>query len=486
MSAIVLTKSLVDVWNSHETAIIKREKVDLEWLDFLRKNPNVPKDQRALLKKWSEVIKEGCWAEVAYTLGKKAAESENHLLGRLNVNGNVGLQAFQHDVRNALGHRNYWDIDMVAAHPTLCRQLCVRLNLPTKYQDELIQNRDEKIVELMDLNKCERKGAKERVTAIYFGEENTCASLPEFYKNLWLEIDTARKVITQDSNWFDALKFLNGKRKNRLGSAFAYILQTIERGCLLAMEKSAKANGRSLDTYIHDGGLIRKREGESKFPDILLRAFEDDIERETGFRVKLLSKPMTTSYSLGKNVNDAYLELKEKFERECCKILNPCVYVRVHEGETQMLTLSELHHVYSDWKFDEEKFLNKWLEDDTKRTYDKFTFLPALECPPNHYNLWTGFGESEPGDVSVIQEVLMTLCDYDKKVFDYVERWVASMIQRPSVKNGTCIIFQSDVQGAGKDTYGNFICSLMGCEYSAKLDGQGKYEGIFGQERLVE
>ena len=292
--ASTLTQTLVGVW-SNDMVIEKKEKIDMERLSFLLSNPDVPKETKRELKKLNEKISEGCWAKITYKLGKQAKESSEPL-GRLNASENIGLQGLKRDVRNFLANRNYFDIDMVSAHPSLCVALCRKQNLTNTYQTELIDKREEKLTELMDALDCSRSTAKDYITALYFGEENVSYALPQWFKSLHLEISNARKVITQNDEWTDALKFLNGKRKNRIGSAFAFLLQSIERACLIVLEKSAKKNGRSLDSYIHDGGLVQRHEGEEVFPEELLRKFEKDIEAETGFSIRLASKPMETSW----------------------------------------------------------------------------------------------------------------------------------------------------------------------------------------------
>jgi len=449
-----LTKQLVDTWAS-DGLLGKREKVDTERLEFLLNNPDVPKKDKALLTAWKKLIKEGCWADILYVLGKNVKDCDD-ALGRLNAKGGIGLQAFQRDIRNALAQRIYWDIDIVSAHPTLTRELSLRHALSTKYQDELITNRNEKIAELMDLKQCPKEIAKIYITSIYFGDEYSCASLPEFYKNLYKEVDIARKVITQDPEWSDALRFLNGKKKNRLGSAFSYILQTIERGCLLAMDKSAKRNGRNLDTYIHDGGLIRKREGEEEFPEELLRVMEADILTETGFSVSLISKAMETTYTFAIKENTAYLEMKEKFENveNVFSIKNPACFGRVYNGKLQMLDSGDLQKNYQTWKVDGEPFLPMWKEDPKRREYEEFVFLPGQEAPPHQFNLFTGWELTpEQNDELIARwiELVDNVANHDKICREWILDYIAHLFQKPWDKPGVAIVVKGK-KGSGKDT----------------------------------
>jgi hypothetical protein len=398
-------------------------------------------------------------------LGKNARDSDE-ALGRLNAKNGIGLQAFPRDIRNALGQRTYWDIDIVSAHPTLCRELCRRYSLPTAYQDELITYKNEKMTEIMDVKDCNKDSAKITLTSIYFGDEYSYASLPEFYKNLWKEIDIARKVITQNADWTDSLKFLNGKKKNRLGSAFSFILQSIERACLLAMERSAKKNGRSLDTYIHDGGLIRKREGEEEFPDALLRNFEADILNDTGFSVSLISKPMETSFTFAINENTAYLEMKQKFENEenVFSVKNPAMWCRVFERQLLLLDSTELSKNYETWTIGEDKFLPMWRADKTRREYEGFVFLPNLIAPHNKFNLFMGYAVEPKRNDELVErwlECVGLACGKQEKSIEYMLNWCAHLIQVPNDKIGVAVVCKG-AKGSGKDSPFNALGSVLG------------------------
>lgn len=181
---------------------------------------------------------------------------------------------------------------------------------------------------------------------------------------------------------------------------------------------------------------------------------------------------------------DTYQYHKLKFEKTYFKIMYPAVFGFLdYEGEFHIITYGELLHQEKNHYCDGESFIEKWVHDPYIKTYKTCVFKPKLQVPEHLYNLWNDFGTGKEGDVSVIQEVLMTLCDNDRKVFDYVERWVAWILQHPSVKTETCIIFQSDSQGTGKDTYANFICEIFGRQYSANiLDPVNEIFGKFNSQ----
>jgi hypothetical protein len=287
------TSPLYALW-SKDIAVIKREKADTEWLKFLLSNPNIQKDDKLKLRAWSKQIVEGCFVDTTYKLGKNVKAGDEQM-GRLTALRGLGLQCFRREIRNALAHRLYFDIDIQGAHPTLCAQLCKKKGFVHTFQDEFVRTRKEKVAELCDAMNITPEEAKLQITALYFG--GGCDGMPDFFQNLHAELGTIRPLLVNDTELTPHLKFLNGK-PNRMGKCLAYILQTHERNCLIAMDNSATAQGRMLDVFIHDGGLVRRKEGEECFPAGVLRKMEADVEKATGFKITLVEKPMECAWSL--------------------------------------------------------------------------------------------------------------------------------------------------------------------------------------------
>ena len=165
-------------------------------------------------------------------------------------------------------------------------------------------------------------------------------------------------------------------------------------------------------------------------------------------------------------------ELEEKlnfnikqFEETHFKLMNPAVYVRIYNGKINLLKHNELLHLYNNVYCNSELFITKWIKDPEIRTYEELVYKPKQEVPDNVFNIFTGFpNEPVEGNIAPIQEVLRLLSNNDQKVFDYIEKWIAWILQRPSQKTGVCIIVQGE-QGIGKDTYFDFIGNLLGEYY---------------------
>ena len=455
------SRTLVSHWNA-DASFTKEEIIDVGALAVLAKTDDLSAEDHAKLRALKRKLVRGRFLDSTYKLGKNIKGCDTDV-GRLCVLRGCGLQALPRQIRGALAMANYFDIDIEAAHPTICLQVCERQGVACENQREFLANRSRYIDELCEHLQIDKGRAKERINALYFGFASASDGMPEwFVKSLHPELMRARELIVGLEEWAEHIKFLRGK-DNRIGRSFSFIMQTIERSCLLELDAAASRNGRSLDVYIHDGGLIRKLDDEKVFPPDLLRVFEADISKHTGFKVKLAVKPLTTDLDVS-NASDAnYLTHRKEFEKSCFKLNDPACYVRIYDSKVSFLDINKLGHIYANDFVDGDLFITKWRADPLIRTYERIDFLPELPCPADTFNMWRGFPtKPEAGDISVIQDVLMTNCNDERDVFDWVENFVAHMIQKPGEKPGVCVCFQSDEEGAGKETYWNFIGDILG------------------------
>lgn len=446
-----------------DMSIAKTELVDVDILNTLAKSDKISIDDHKKLSAIKKKISNGNELDVSYKLGK-SMKTEDLYLGRLCAVRSIGLQTLPRAIRSALAKKNYWDVDVVACHPTLALQLCEKYNIVCDRQRSFLANRETQMTELAEHLQVDRDRVKARINALYFGYETACSGMPDSFTQLHKEILSSRSLIVNHPDWIEQVKFLKNK-DNRIGCAFAYVLQTIERSVLLELDKSASRNKRSLDTYIHDGGLIRKVADEKLFPEALLRTFEKDIHTAIDFKVRLIVKPLETNLDISNLADGNYQLAKAEFEKTCFKINNPACYVRKYNDQLCFLDIAKLGHIYANKFVDDELFINKWRADPDNLTYERVEFLPAKQTPDDTYNLWRGFPTTAvEGDVSVIREVLRLICSSDVASMNYVEDWLAHMFQKPYEKPRVCICTQSDEEGTGKDTFWNFIGSMVGMD----------------------
>jgi hypothetical protein len=120
-----------------------------------------------------------------------------------------------------------------------------------------------------------------------------------------------------------------------------------------------------------------------------------------------------------------------------------------------------------------------------KLLYDKITFDPSDNVKKNIFNMWSGFKSikiSSP-DNKLIKPILLhikeVLANNNKVFFEYIINWLACLIQRPEIKNGTVLVFVGK-QGCGKGIFGKFLAEyLIGEKYSSIIPNIDKITGRF-------
>ena len=285
------TQTLTVTTAGPDVSIMKTETFDADFAEWILKRPETTEDERKKVRRLLKEKVNGNKHETLYKLGKDIKCHEN--AGRLCAKGGVGLQCLPRDIRAAVAQKFYWDVDIRNAQPTLLEQFAIRkgwvCSALTRYND----NREEFITEVMETLDVERWEAKDRMTALCFGGSPT--GLPAFFvQELYPELrklaDNMKKEFPKD---FQSIS--NSKRPNPTASLLALILQSEERKCLLALDTSLAQQGRSMEVYIHDGGLVRKKENEGRFPEEVLRRAEKDIFKAVGYHVSLAIKELKTT-----------------------------------------------------------------------------------------------------------------------------------------------------------------------------------------------
>jgi len=444
--------------------VAKVEIFDADFARELKANPDVPKEERDKLRRYLKKCENVNHVRVSYKLGK-AMRSQHLNLGRLCAMEGIGLQSLSREIRCALASRYYWDVDVVNAQPTLIVQYCEREGWDCKALKQYVETREE-ILEEMERNLgIERWEAKERVISLLYGGSSE-GMTPFLTRELAPEV---RRIL--QNVWtknLDTLKWLKSQ-PNSMGKGMAYIFQTEERKVLMAMERALAKRGRSLDVLIHDGGLVRKREGETEFPTRLLREVEVDVRVETGYSIRLALKGLETTIERDGDAGTEYAEKKRMWEETGWKgaiqfkLRSPPCFISLSSSEMEQLSRNDiLQNEENNVLADGDPFVKKWLVDPQMKEYNRIVFAPKKEAPEGCFNIWRGFrNEPKEGDISAVKEVLRIICNGDQKVMDFVENWNAHIIQMPFIKTLVAIILSGE-EGVGKETYWDFIGSILG------------------------
>lgn len=177
-----------------------------------------------------------------------------------------------------------------------------------------------------------------------------------------------------------------------------------------------------------------------------------------------------------------YAFRKEQFELTHFKLRNPPRYVRVGEKDSiQFLTDAELTFLYRNEMCGDKPFTMKWIADPEILTYEKLTFSPNREAPEGHYNVFAGFPmEPVEGDWSPVKELVWNLSGHNAELEAYIHNWAAHLFQKPYEKPGVAIIFSSEEEGVGKDTYADYVLGpLLGQYYFNSQDHENEFFGRF-------
>lgn len=471
-----MTDTITMTETSPDISITKTELFDVDFARWVVDNKSIPKDDRTMVSRYLKNRVRGNEHDTTYKLGKLC---KGEFLGRFCAIRSESLQCFPRDIRNALAMKYYWDLDMVNAQPTLLVQYCEKQGWICDALKKYVAQREEMLTLIADTCNIERWEAKQRVVAILFGS-GVDADMPDFFRNeFYAELRTIMK-----NNWTSKTYKWLEKQPNPYGRAIAYTLQTEERKCLLAMDKSLTRHKRSLDVLIHDGGLVRKKIGENALSESLLREVEKDILADTGYTISLCVKPMTTSFEMEiDNVDEEYKVMKEEFEKTHFKLLNPLRYVRKTDTGFQYLTETDINFMYKTKRLsDDSKFIERWTNDDTIPVFERFEFMPNKEPAQGCYNLFRGFPlEPKKGDWSVIHNLIWDLSGRNQENYDYIIKWTAHMFQKPYEKPEVVLIFSSAKEGVGKDTFADHVLRpLLSQEYYfSTTDHENEFFGRF-------
>jgi hypothetical protein len=111
----------------------------------------------------------------------------------------------------------------------------------------------------------------------------------------------------------------------------------------------------------------------------------------------------------------------------------------------------------------------KWSQN--VREYFSYGTYPCKElCPPEHYNLWTGFDVSKMDctnerSFDIILDHFKVVANFNDLVYEYLLNYFAWLFQKPHKKTEVCLLIQGK-QGSGKTTLvEDLLKKMMGIKY---------------------
>jgi hypothetical protein len=451
----------------------------------------------------SDLLQTTSWSTTAFTfenekdqlmkLSKKVKNNKltvkyletSYKVGRVFPQKGLSLGSLRREIRHTLCYDKYVDVDIENCHPQLLLQLCKANDIFVNYLEQYVNNRKEKLQEVMDYYECSRDDAKLLfIILAYYGSFNNWTGNKlnkkptTFITNYINELKMIGVMIANSNpNLMDVVKKM--EKKNETGTVVSLFLQQKERQIL---EKIFNYLNTTLQlnndcVLCFDGIMIPK----DKFNNDILNLLTNYILEITGFDLCFTTKPFDQHYlnDLDDNLVETSFEyMSKEFEKYHCKIVMNGIYIKqpVNSSDSfKFFTKSELVNAYEHLSFtndkgEEESFIKKWTTKNNKiRHYESMCiYPPPLQCPEDVFNLWTPFycetltGNYEPHleGLNFMLNHIKVLCNHEEPVYQYILKWIGQMIQYPAQKT-ICPTFISD-EGAGKGSFLDLLRAMLG------------------------
>ena len=193
------------------------------------------------------------------------------------------LQGLKRDVRKALAHDQYTDVDMVNAHPVILSQLFLKLGLARPALERYVDEREAVLAET-GLGRDEAKRAF--LTLMYGGERKDPTPFMAEFREEFLANATA--VLASEA--YERYRTLAEAKKpaNVLGCGISFVAQDLERQLVCCAIQTLQSKGYEVGTIIHDGFLVRSL----LVKDQDLRDAEEAVRRTHGYEVRFIKKSL--------------------------------------------------------------------------------------------------------------------------------------------------------------------------------------------------
>ena len=364
--------------------------------------------------------------------------------------GSDSIQGLDAIIRGYLFRGRTTDIDQVNSHPKLLRYIC-RINLiRCPILEEYVNNRDEILEDLKN------DGIEDPKTLLLkvINSEKAPRTKNTFIKDLIKEIKKIRGELLLNDEYNDLLKeAIKHKPNNISGSFINRLLCYYENEVLQIMINHINHRGLEIACLSFDGLLIYGDADEK-----LLTELETEInDYFDGMNMKLkikehsdvITDELLESIPLIDDDLPSYENLKREFEEKHAKIINKGMYIQSYNDRVLMKKRMEMFESYEHLKFLEvdadgnekaKQFITTWFSDANIKKYtDLGIYPPPLTCPPDVYNLWTGFAmehidDYKKVDFDIILNHIKILCNNEEIVSDYIIKWLAQMVQYPAIK----------------------------------------------------
>lgn len=398
--------------------------------------------------------------------------------GRL-YSGN-SLQGLAKQFRGFLCDKIITDIDMKNAHPTIARYICKLNGFACPQLEYYINNREEVLSQF-------GADGKDKFLCALNNDKINKKETNQFLRDFDKECKEIQKLITGLSEYKYIVDSVPESRiHNWLGSAFNRIMCVYENKILQSLISILNKKQIEVCALCFDGLLMYG----DHYDDIeLIKEIESTINAEyVGLNMKWAFKQHYSDLCLPDGWEPApemkisigrdYDSVKRQFEETHLLISNKALFIRQTETDNIIMTKTQLITSNERISYDavikdeiqSKCFVLDWLKDGENRMkYDMAVYPPDIQCPDSVFNLWRPFAmervescQKDENAISMIRGHIKILCGNDQVVADYLELWIAQMIQFPSVKSVCPTLISKE--GAGKGTLMRLFERMLGGE----------------------
>lgn len=174
----------------------------------------------------------------------------------------------------------------------------------------------------------------------------------------------------------------------------------------------------------------------------------------------------------GRTQNKHVANLNRHFAQLMNRDGQPQIIVKPNRGEEPFLIQErELHRhpiVIELEKSNEGKFTSRdWLAHEDRLVYDTMKFLPSIRPSESCFNSFTGFSSQKCSDaqcVAFLDMLRIEICNNDAVLFEYLEKFLAHLVQRPYEKPNVAIVLDG-IDDQVKRLFFEFIEKMIGGRY---------------------
>jgi len=429
----------------------------------------------------------------------------------------------QRQIRYTIADDMYVDIDFVNCQPFIYRYLCQHYDISKRVYkciDTYINERDDMIKIALQINgdKC-RDDIKEWFLRIINGGNldssiNETLGMLSFSQDMKILQQELIIKIEQDSKYKSLRKYILDKNGTNVFNTDCKIISLVlldyENRMREALKTYVKSKKFDWSVECFDGGMSYIKANSKDILSIDWDDASEYVEEETGIRCPIKAKNMSDNViqikkeDLDKITFNDYLyykykhgtdyeSVKHRFEINNFFASDEVVYYYEDSQTIKQYTKTDFVNKYENiWYMGVDKdgnpaklkFINTWMGDELKRSYNLVGLYPPgcedIPTNPNDvsdknyvYSKWKGFrvehikadGKDYSSEVDVLRHHTLYLCNGDEEYRSFMEKFIKHILCFPGKKTDLVLAFKAIQGGEGKNTWFEIHKEMFGSQY---------------------